>query len=157
MKIPYLFARFNLALAALMMTGCTSWNLLPLEQRVLEQVHSVKQWAPERLEGELPVLEQAYAQRPNTVNRLRLAVSLGFGRCHKCDSARALRLFKETLQSSQDNSVVALASLSIELLESKAMMAEKNSALVNQQQRINELQQKLNDLTLIEESLHLRE
>ncbi len=172
MKPLYLFAQFNLALVVLMMAGCAKLFTLPsepsesrvslvpqvsLEQRVLEQFHTVQKMSPEQFEIELPALELAYAQVPNTFNRLRLAVSLGFGQCQKCDSARALKLFKETLQSSQDDSVLALASLSIELLESKAMMTDKNLALANLQQQVKQLQQKLNDLTSIEESLHLRE
>ncbi len=167
-----LFAQFNLALVVFMMAGCANLFTLPsessvphvslapqvsLEQRVLEQFRTVQKMSPEQFETELPVLELAYAQAPNMFNRLCLAISLGFGQCQKCDSAHALKLFKETLQSSQDDSILALASLSIELLESKAMMTDKNLALANLQQQVKQLQQKLNDLTSIEESLHLRE
>ena len=157
MNLSYLYTRFSLAVMVFMMAGCASLHWQPQEQVVLEQLHTVQQWSPGQFESELPVLEQAYVQQPTEVNRLRLAVSLGFGRCHKCDSARALKLFKATLESAQDDAVIALASLCIELLEAKAMITENNSALLNEQQRIIELQQKLDDLTSIEESLHLRE
>jgi len=163
MKVPHLFARFNLALLVLMMAGCAGLPSqqsvalpVPAVQSVLEQFRTVQKISPGKINAKVPALELAYAQVPNTVNRLRLAVMLGFGQCQKCDSGRALKLFKETLESSSENSVVALASLSIELLELKAMIADKNSALLNQQQQVIQLQQKLDGLTSIEESLHLR-
>ncbi len=169
MSPSHLFAQFNLTLLILMMAGCASLFSVPSEPRVslvpqvplaqyvLEQFRIVQKMSAEQFEGEVLALEQAYAQEPNTVNRLRLAVSLGFGQCQKCDSVNALKLFKETLESSQDDSVLALASLSIELLESKAMMADQDLVVVNLQQQVKQLQQKLNDLTSIEKSLHLRE
>ena len=158
MIVRHQLTRLGLAVILCMgAAGCANWHLAPLEQRVLAQYRSVQQWSPERFDIELPVLEQAYAKVPSIVNRLRLAVSLGFGRCRKCDPARAHELFKETLQSSQNNSVVALVTLALDLLEAQATIADKSSALLNQQQRLNELQQKLDDLTSIEESLHLRE
>ncbi len=157
MIVRHWLTRLGLAVIVSMGAGCASWHWQPLEQRVLEQYRSVQQWSPEQFDNELPVLEQAYVQVPSTINRLRLAVALGFGQCRKCDSDRALKLFNETLQASRNNSVVALVTLALDLLEAKATMAEKSSALQNQQQRLNELQQKLDDLTSIEESLHLRE
>lgn len=157
MNLLYRLTQFSLTIVVFMLAGCASMQWPPQEQVVLEQLYTAQQWTPDQLESELPTLEQAFAQQPTTVNRLRLAVALGFGRCHTCDSARALTLFKETLESAQDDAVIALASLCIDVLEAKARIAENNAALLNGQQRINELQQKLDDLTSIEESLHLRD
>jgi len=167
MKVPHLFARLNLALLVLMMAGCAGLTSMPSQQPVaspqlslvqsaLEQFRMLQKMPPGKIDRQLPALEQAYAQDPDAVNRLRLAVSHGFGKCKKCDSGRALKLFKETLESTPEDLVAALASLSIDLLESRAMIADKSSALLNQQQKVKQLQQKLDDLTSIEESLHLR-
>jgi len=164
MKSPYLITGLCLVLAIFLMAGCARLPAVsepavvsaPLELRVLEQFHAVQKMSSQQFKSELPALELAYAQTPNTVNRLRLAVTLGFGRCQKCDSGRGLKLFKETLQSDPPDSVAGLAALSIELLELKVRLADKNSALLDQQQQVKQLQQKLDDLTSIEESLHLR-
>ncbi len=168
MKVRYLFVRLNLAVLVFIMAGCVHLPPVPspppvslspqlsLLRSVVEQLHTAQKMSPEKITAELLALEQAYARMPNVHNRLRLAVSLGFGKCKKCDSDRALKLFKKTPESNQENLVVALVALSIELLESKAVIEEKDSGLLRQQQQVKQLQQKLDDLTSIEESLHLR-
>ena len=171
MKVPPQFARLSLVLLVVTMTGCAgltpkpkpSPQQLPLPpqltllQSVLEQFGTVQTLSPVQIDAELVILEQAYTQTPDALNRLRLAVSHGFGKCKACDSGRGLKLFKETLASNQADAVVALASLSVELIESRAMLAEKASALLQRQQQIKQLQQKLDDLASIEKSLHLRQ
>lgn len=168
MKVPHLFARIKLVLLILMVAGCAGLTSVPsrqpvsipsqltVVQSVLEQFRTVQKMSPKQLDSKVSALELAYTQVPNTVNRLRLAVAIGLGQCKKCDSGRALKLFQETQKSDQDKTVVALVSMVIELLESKAMIVDKNTALLNQQQQVKQLQQKLDDLTSIEESLHLR-
>lgn len=178
MKVPHLFAHLSLALLVVMMAGCggviskpfpqqvsqppPSPQQLPLPpqlillQSVLEQFGTVQTLSPEQIDAELVVLEQAYTRMPDALNRLRLAVSHGFGRCKICDSGHGLKLFKETLASNQADAVAALVSLSIELLESRAKLTNKDWVLLKRQKQIQQLQQKLNDLASIEKSLHLR-
>ena len=129
----------------------------PAEQDILEQLRDVQQWSPEQFKAELPVLEADYANSPTVENRLRLALALGFGRCHQCDKRRALSLFTEAVDTGGDRPLAAFAALCVDLLETQAKIAAAGKQLAKEQARVEDLQQKLDALTSIEESLHQRE
>lgn len=160
MNVWRILMSLALAVSALMVSGCAS---LPAEQvesaqqGILDHLSAVQQWPPEQLDTQLPVLESAYVQDPVTENRLRLAVTLAFGDCDKCDSVRALKLFKEEVEAGNYNASTAFASLCVDLLEAKANTVKASKDLAKERQKVKELQQKLDALTSIEKSLHLRE
>lgn len=149
--------RYALLIALLSTAGCAALQSGLARQDVLGQYSEVQQRSAKQLESELPALENAYQRYPSDYNRVYLAVVLGFGDCGKCDRRRALKLFNETAESGRDVSMVTLASIFAELLETRARVDASSAQLQKEQQRIEELQQKLNALTSIEESLRSRE
>ncbi len=126
-------------------------------QGILDYFYGIQHWPLEDVDSHLSELEKAYATQPDEALRLRLAIVLGFGRCAECKPARAMNLFKEVRDTADDGASVVLADLCIDLLEARSSIAATNKQLVKEQQIVKELQQKLNALTLIEESLHQRE
>ena len=126
-------------------------------QDILDYFHGIQDWTPERFSAHLSALEKAYAVQPDDALRMRLAIALGFGRCADCKPARAISLFNEVRDTAGDGVTVALASLCIDLLEAKAKITATNRQLAKERKLVKELQQKLDALTLIEESLHQRE
>ena len=166
-RLPMLI---GLTLSVLVAGGCTKLftNTPPLapvvifapvseSQGVLDYLHTIQNWPADRLEVHLEALEKAYAAQPDEALRLRLAIALGFGRCASCKSARAIKLFKAVRNTAEDGASVALAMLCIDTLEARANIAATKQQLAREQQQIRELQQKLDALTSIEESLHQRE
>lgn len=126
-------------------------------QGILDYLYDIQGWAPERLNAHVAELEKAYAVQPDEALRMRLAIVLGFGRCAECKQSRAKNLFDEVLGTAQDGAALAMASLCIDLIDAKAKISATNRKLVKERKLANELQKKLEALTLIEESLHQRE
>lgn len=126
-------------------------------QGILDYLYDIQDWTPERLDAHVAELENAYAVQPDEALRMRLAIALGFGSCPECKRSRAKNLFNEVLDTAQDGAALAMASLCIDLLEAKAKISATSRQLVKERTLANELQQKLDALTLIEESLHQRE
>ncbi len=128
-----------------------------VELILLDHLSDVQQWSPEQFDAQLPILENSYLHAPVTENRLSLAVTLGFGDCDKCDSTRALELFKEELESGSDERSIVFAALCVDLLEARANTIKAKKDLAKERRKVKGLQQKLDALTSIEESLHQRE
>jgi len=145
---------------ALLASGCSGFLKtapVPESQDSLEQLGEIRQWSAARFVSELPVLEKNFSDDPSVGNRLRLAIALGFGECANCDPARAVELLQTLVASHTDGIEPELASLYLELLETRKMMAASQAQLLEQQRKLKKLQEKLEALTSIEESLHLRE
>lgn len=152
-----LFTFCMLLIALLLQTGCATLESSLAREGVLGQYSEAQLRSSAQLEYELKALEKSYHRYPTDYSRVRLAVVLGFGACGKCDRARALKLFNETVQSGRDASMITLASIFSELLEARTRAVTHSVQLQQQRQHIDALQQKLDALTSIEESLHARE
>jgi len=130
------------------------------EQAGLKQFSRLQALSPQQQADELTALEQA---RPGTVQRMRLAVVLGFGDCPRCDRKRAVELFQQLQANDEGTAARAFAGLCLKLLESQEQLEASSREVARQRQQVqalkqqlDELQQKLDALTSIEESLHRR-
>jgi len=130
------------------------------EQAGLRQFSRVQALPPQQLEDELAALEQL---PPDVSQRMRLAVTLGFGACPRCDRKRAVALFRQQQADDEGIAAQALAGLCLKLLESQAQLEASSKEVARQRQQVqalkqqlDELQKKLDALTSIEESLHRR-
>ncbi|ALP52554.1 hypothetical protein Tel_04995 [Candidatus Tenderia electrophaga] len=137
---------------------------LTAEQAVLQQFAWVQRAAAEQLERELPALEEVFALQPVERHRLRLAVTLGFADCRGCDRQRAVELFQQSQREAEEDTTRTLAAMFLDLLETRTQLEARGTELARQrqaaqalQQQLGALQEKLDALTSIEESLHQRE
>jgi hypothetical protein len=178
MRAPYLVTLTILFLSSVLMSGCSHlpslWGapvaeggdaamvLEPpgAEQAGLKQFSRLQTLSPQRQADELSILEQAQS---GTMQRMRLAVMLGFGDCPRCDRKRAVELFRQLQANDEGAAAQVLAGLYLKLLESQAQLEASSKEVARQRQQMqglkqqqDELQKKLDALTSIEESLHRR-
>jgi hypothetical protein len=178
MRTPYLITLTILVLSSGLMSGCSNlpslWGRQPAdkteaaavveapgaEQAGLRQFSRIQALSPQQLEDELAALEQL---PPDVSQRMRLAVTLGFGDCSHCDRKRAVALFRQQQADDEGAAAQALAGLCLKLLKSQSQNEAGSKEVARQRQQVqalkqqlDELQKKLDALTSIEESLHRR-
>lgn len=176
-----------LAVVAMAVTACSQLPMLwapaaeqsvtverpapPADHVALQQYDWIKGKSAEQLSSEVRALSEGVALQPGAPQRLRLAVTLGFGQCPECEVERAEALLRQIEAEGETESSRALAGIFLQLLEAQAQIAAQRQELLQARQRIETtqqqrrslqhdlaaLQQKLDALTSIEESLHQRE
>ena len=154
MKLKQLFIG---VFAALILGGCASIESLHTSQTLLDEYRLVDEWGVEESQQKIATLEKIYRQYPTNENRLRLAVVLGFSKGHSSDTKRALNLFEKTVASAPNTSTGTLAGIFIELLNTRKDLSGTRWALRKERQKVGSLEEKLQALTSIEKSLHLRD
>lgn len=170
--------------ALLMLGGCAYLAPLPPAQvNLLEEYRQARSWSASQSETMLREREAFYLQAPSTINRVRLALVLGFGRGGATDPKRALQLFDESAkrveESHADEALFAevfgailkerlQAETRLNSAEAKITAAEAkisateakigtlNRQLESERVRAEELEKKLEALKAIEKSLRKR-
>ena len=98
------FLRLWAVMALALLAGCANMNLHPSSQRtLLEEYKQVSGWTAAQTELAVGERERLYAASPAGINRMRLALALGFGKGKAVDVKRALRLFDGITKNPNDH------------------------------------------------------
>jgi hypothetical protein len=140
---------------------------VPVTLRVDDAAYWLEEWyrvtvlSGDQIERTLVTLEQEFAARQDTRNRLRLALLLAEGPVAVRNQRRALSLLEGLDQERASGSARALAALLSQVVREQAAASDKITALKqNLKQtgdRVQELEQQLQELTDIEQSIQQRE
>ncbi len=140
---------------------------LPVTVRVddtaywLEEWHQVSQMSDIQFKLALKNREQEFERKPDPRTRLRLALLLATGPAPERDQERALVLLKGMGDDAASESAQALAALVAQMIEEQQWsgdkMTELKGKLKEADARIEELEQQLQALTNIEQSIQQRE
>lgn len=128
----------------------------------LEEIHAASTMTTQQQERFLADMENDFRKKPDVDNRLRLALLLIAGNKPVRDHARARLLLEEieapaSISTSQQGLVQLLSQF---LDEEKAMLGEMDSCteqIMQQERRINELEQQQKELTSIEQNIQHRD
>ncbi len=178
------FLRLWAVMALALLAGCANMNLHPSSQRtLLEEYKQVSGWTAAQTELAVGERERLYAASPAGINRMRLALALGFGKGKAVDVKRALRLFDGITKNPNDHTPEQLlfaemlagvlkdqgqAEVQIGSAEAKLSTAEAklstaetkvstvSKQLENERNRADALAKKLEALMSIEKSLQKR-
>lgn len=171
------FLRLWAVMALALLAGCANMNLHPSSQRtLLEEYKQVSGWTVAQTELAVGERERLYAASPAGINRMRLALALGFGKGKAVDVKRALRLFDGIAKNPNDHTPEQLlfaemlagvlkdqgqAEVRIGSAEAKLNAAETKVSTVskqleNERSRADALAKKLEALMSIEKSLQKR-
>lgn len=170
--------------ALLLLGGCAYLAPLPPAQvNLLEEYRQVRSWSASQGEAMLREREQLHGQDGSGINRLRLALVLGFGKGAVADPKRALQLFDESAKSAHEphtdgalfaevfgailkerlqaetrlNSAEArLTAAEAKITAAEAKIGTLNRQLESERVRAEELEKKLEALKAIEKSLRKR-
>ncbi len=178
------FLRLLAIMVLVLLAGCANMNLQPPAQTLLLQEYKqVDSWSAAQTEAGVREREQRYLQSPLAVNRVQLALALGFGNGNAVDVKRALRLFDEIVKTPDDHSSEQLlfaevlggflkertqadarvnsAETRLNAAETKLNAAEAKAGVLSKQleserSRADALEKKLGALMFIEKSLQKR-
>lgn len=127
----------------------------------LEEWHRVIDLPPSQIELALEGREQAFERSANPRTRLRLALLLGTGPAEVRDQQRAREILSGLDQDEASDSARALATLLQQMLDEQLWSAERIAELKGEirqsDARVAELEQQLQALTSIEQSIQQRE
>ena len=151
-------------------SGCAQMKPLPPSQiSLLEEYKAVRGWSAVQIENAVKEYEQRYAQTPSDMNRVRLALALGFGKSVATYPTRAIQLLDETAKNAttSPSDATLFAEVFAEILkeqfhnESKLGIAEARINTLTKQveserTRADELERKLEAIKIIEKSLRKR-
>ncbi len=140
---------------------------IPVSVRVDDTAYWLEEW---RQVSQLPEIqfklalknrEQEFERKPDPRTRLRLALLLATGPAPERDQSRALVLLKGMDDAGASESAGALAALITQMIEEQLWSGEKITELKGElgtaDARIDELEQQLQALTNIEQSIQQRE
>jgi hypothetical protein len=140
---------------------------VPVSLRVDDAAYWLEEWSratalPEdQLQQTLASREQDFERLPDVRSRLRLALLLAFGPAPVRDQARALELVENMHRDAASGSALALADLIAQSIAEQRWTVERISELRTELEasaaRIGELEQQLQALTSIEQSIKQRE
>jgi hypothetical protein len=140
---------------------------VPVTLRVDDAAYWLEEWyrvtlmAGEQVQQAVATREQEYAKHKDTRNRLRLALLLAEGPPAVRDQGRALSLLAGVDQAHASASAQALAALLSQVVREQAAASDKISVqkqdLQQTRNRVKELEQQLQELTNIEQSIRQRE
>jgi hypothetical protein len=140
---------------------------LPVSVRVDDTAYWLEEWRRVSLMSEIQFKlavknrEQEFERKPDPRTRLRLALLLATGPAPKRDQSRALVLLKGMDDDGASESAQALAALVMQMIEEQLWsgdkMTELKGKLSKADARIDELEQQLQALTNIEQSIQQRE
>lgn len=176
--------RLMVIVSLLLVGGCANMSMLHSSQTtLLEDYRQVRSWSAVQTETGVRERDQLYAQEASGMNRLRLALALGFGKGAATDSKRALQLFDESAKAVgvmhsnealfaevfagvlkerlQSEAKISAAEVKVNAAEAKSSAAETKISTLNRQVesergRADELEKKLEALKSIEKSLRKR-
>ena len=127
----------------------------------LEEWRQVSQLSEIQFKLALKNREQEFERKPDPRTRLRLALLLATGPAPERDQSRALLLLKGMDDAGASESAQALATLIMQMIEEQLWSADKitelKGKLGNADARVDELEQQLQALTNIEQSIQQRE
>jgi hypothetical protein len=140
---------------------------VPVTLRVDDAAYWIEEWyrvtmAPgAQVEQTLATREKEFARHKDTRNRLRLALLLAEGPPAVRDQGRALSLLNGLDQAHASASAQALAALLSQVVREQAAASDKIAVqkqdLQQTRDRVKELEQQLQELTDIEQSIRQRE
>ncbi len=140
---------------------------VPVTLRVDDAAYWLEEWyrvtvlPVDQIEQALVTREQEFAERPDTRNRLRLALLLAEGPRTVRNQRRALSLLDGLDQEHASGSARALAALLSQVVREQAAADDRIYALKQDLKqtgdRVKELEQQLQELTNIEQSIQQRE
>jgi hypothetical protein len=140
---------------------------LPVSVRVDDTAYWLEEWRQVSLLPEsqfnltLKNREQEFERKPDSRTRLRLGLLLATGPAPARDQRKALELLKGMDDAGASDSARALAALLVQMIEEQLWsgdkMAELKGELDTAETRIDELEQQLQALTNIEQSIQQRE
>jgi hypothetical protein len=140
---------------------------LPVTVRVDDTAYWLEEWRQvsqvSEIQFKLAVKnrEQEFERKPDPRTRLRLALLLATGPAPERDQDRALTLLKGIGDDGASESAQALAALVMQMIEEQQWSGDKMTELKGKLQeadvRIEELEQQLQALTNIEQSIQQRE
>jgi hypothetical protein len=162
------------AVLAWLSAGCAQWapSGIPTAPEVLPapvrdagwwmEVRDVQSMPKEHQVPALSSRSRAYEEHPSNATRVRLAVLRAVGSSDVRDEGEALALLDEVkLDGLTDPELRSLVTLLRQLMKEKAelrvQLASEREKGVEREQRIEELQQQLEALTSIEQSIQERE
>ncbi len=127
----------------------------------LEAVHAVRDESPEQQQLALDNWELAFKGNPDINNRMRLALLLATGAEPLRDTRRARRLLDRVdplPQSNGDREMIALMQLWLgEQAQARRKLSILWKQVTGQNRRIEELEQQLQALTTIEQTIQSRD
>jgi hypothetical protein len=140
---------------------------LPVSVRVDDTAYWLEEWRQVSLLPEsqfkltLKNREQEFERKPDSRTRLRLGLLLATGPASARDQRKALELLKGMDDASATDSALALAALLVQMIEEQLWSGDKMTELKGKldtaETRIDELEQQLQALTNIEQSIQQRE
>ena len=140
---------------------------LPVSVRVDDTAYWLEEWRqvsrmPEtQFKLTLKNREQEFERKPDPRTRLRLALLLATGPAPERDQGRALELLQGMEADGASESALALAALMMQMIDEQLWSADKMTELKGKlgkaDTRIDELEQQLQELTNIEQSIQQRE
>jgi len=157
----------------LLLAGCSNlqpagnYELVPVVDRGsdlngrLEELHASREMSPEELNNILATREQDFLDNPSYDNRMRLVLLLAAGDKTVQDNSRALELLEGIdavpLSAGEQEMMLILRQFLEERVEASSKMASLARQRTEQNQRIEELEQQLRELTTIEQSIQQRD
>jgi hypothetical protein len=126
----------------------------------LEEWHRLRELPPQQAREAAQLRAREFSENPNTRNRLRLALLLAEGPPAVRDQRRALALLQQLDDPAASASARALAALLQQVireqLAASGKISELTAAGARSAQRVQELEQQLQELTDIEQSIQQR-
>ena len=171
------FLRLPVVMVLVLLAGCASMNVqYPSQRTLLEEYKQVYGWPAAETEQAVGQREQLYAVSPAGINRVRLALALGFGKGKVVDVKRALRLLDEAAKNPNDHTSdqllfaelltgvlkergqleARIGSAEAKLNAAEAKVSTVSKQLESERSRADALTKKLEALMSIEKSLQKR-
>lgn len=166
--------KYLLILSFVALTACQPMTVqhheegpLPVSVRVDDTAYWLEEWHQVSLLPEvqfklaLKNREQEFERKPDPRARLRLALLLATGPAPVRDQSRALALLKDMDEMGVSESARALTALLTQMIEEQLWSGDKITELKEKSSkadtRVEELEQQLQELTDIEQSIQQRE
>jgi len=166
--------RFLLILSCLVLAACQPITVqhhdegpLPVSVRVDDTAYWLEEWRQVSMMSEIQFKlavknrSQQFERKPDPRTRLRLALLLATGPAPERDQSRALELLKGMDGDGASESAQALAALIMQMIEEQLWSGDKITELKEKlgtaDARVDELEQQLQELTNIEQSIQQRE
>lgn len=164
-RLSVLFVLFLAGCSNLQQTG--NYESVPVVDRGsdlnghLEELHASREMSPEELNNILAAREQDFLDNPSYDNRMRLVLLLAAGDKAIQDKSRALELLEGIdtipLSAGEQEMMIILRQFLEEQVEASGKLASLARQRTEQNQRIEELEQQLRQLTTIEQSIQQRD
>ena len=164
---------FCITMMILLVGGCSQWSYgrhttpAVVEDRTgdtilwLAAYRNIREMTPEQLEQKLVYDEEAYLKNQDAETSLRLALLLATAEPPVQDRQRARELLDEFNPEQATGTEVSIAMLLQQMLNEQLNREEREKALRNRlangDRRITELENQLDALTSIEQSINKRE